>query len=102
MTSRHVLTAFAAATLICLPTESASAGAWEDIHSASAAGRTVFVAVADGPGPGMDAARATAQRAQALAPQSALVELDRRDAAHAAAVERLGLARADVPMVLLI
>lgn len=88
--------------LLPLAPAPADAGVMDDIAAATSAGRLVFVAVADGTGPGMTAAHATAQRAQTLAPQSVVVGLNRKEPTHAAAVERLGLAQVDVPVVLLL
>lgn len=90
--------------LACLPAVSApaEAGVLDDIAAATSAGRLVFVAVSDGAGPGMTAAHSTAQRAQALAPQSVVVGLNRREPSHATAVERLALGQVEVPVVLLL
>jgi hypothetical protein len=92
-----------ALTLACLGASArpAAAGAPEDLAAASASGRTVFVAVGDG-APGVATARSTAERARSLAPESVALGLDLRDPGHAAAAGRLGLARVEAPLVLLV
>jgi hypothetical protein len=87
--------------LLPLASVPADAGVMDDIAAATSAGRLVFVAVSDGVGPGMTAAQTTAQRAQTLAPQSVVVGLNRKEPSHAPAVQRLGLAQVEVPLVLL-
>jgi hypothetical protein len=79
----------------------ALADAPEDLAAATSAGRTVFVAVGEG-APALAAARATADRAQALAPGSVALGVDLREPGHAGAAQRLGLAKAESPHVLLV
>jgi hypothetical protein len=81
---------------------SAQAAATDDVATANAAGKAVFLIVTDGPGPGLDAARATAAAAHALAPTTSIVELDRRDPAQAPAVAAYRVAAAPVPLLLVI
>lgn len=81
---------------------SVQAAAHEDIASANAAGRTVFLVLTDAAAQGTDDARAAARRAQELAPASTVVELNRSDPASAPVVERYRLKAAPVPLVLVI
>lgn len=70
--------------------------------AANTAGRPVFLVVTEGPGPNLDAARASARDAQVLIPSAVVVELDRRDPAQADAVAKFRLAAAPLPLVLVI
>jgi hypothetical protein len=80
----------------------ADAGALEDIAAANAGGRSVFVALVDGPDAASEAVRAAAREAHGLVKDSALVEVNRRDPAHAPALARLGLAESPAPLVVLV
>lgn len=78
------------------------AAALDEIGTANAAGRTVFLVLTDAAGTGLAEARATAAAAQALTPASQVVELNRTDPAQAPAVTRYRVAAAPVPLVLVI
>ena len=80
----------------------ATAGALEDVATANAAGRAVILAVADGPGPGLESAKAAAQKAQSYVQGSSVVTLDRRDPAQRAGVDRFGLHEAQAPTLVLV
>ncbi len=80
----------------------ASAAAVEDVATANASGKTVFLLVTDGPGPGLEAGRALVRQGLERVPTAAAVELDRRDPAQAASVARYRVAAAPVPLVLVI
>lgn len=98
-TLRLLLIPLAVLALAGAPAEGA---ATDDVATANAAGKAVFLIVTDGPGPGLEAARAVAAAAQALAPATSVVELDRRDPAQAPAVAAYRVAAAPVPLVLVI
>lgn len=83
-------------------TRPASAGAVDEIGSANAAGRTVFLVVTDAAAQGLEGARQAARDAQALVAGSAVVELNRSDPAQADAVKRFRLAASPVPLVLVV
>lgn len=91
-----------AAGLLTLAPSPAGASALDDVASANAAGRAVLLAVADGPGAGLDAARAVATQAQGLVPNSSVVVLDRKDPTQAATLAPYVLEQAATPAVLLI
>ena len=87
---------------IATTSHDASAAAVEDVASANASGKTVFLLVTDGPGPGLDTGRALLRQGLERVPTAAAVELDRRDPAQAASVARYRVAAAPVPLVLVI
>lgn len=96
------LLALLALLLLLAAPGSARAAAQDELASAQAAGRTVFLVLTDAAAQGVEEARALARRAQELAPQSAVVELNRSEASSAALVERYRLKAAPVPLVLVI
>jgi len=87
---------------IATTSRAASAAAVEDVASANASGKLVFLLVTDGSGPGLETGRALVRQGLARVPTAVAVELNRQDPAQAASVARYRVAAAPVPLVLVI
>ena len=91
--------------LICgllLAGTSAWASAQTDIQAANSQGKAVFVVVTQAGAQGADTAMQIAQRAQTMAPNSAIVVLDRGIGENQVLVQQYRLLGAPVPLILVV
>ena len=80
----------------------ARAGAPDDLRTATAEGRPVFVVVTEASARGTDLARRVSADAAKIVPDATVVELDRGDPANAEVVKRYRLTSAPVPLILVV
>lgn len=91
-----------ALTLLVISGGIARAGAPDDLRTAAAAGRPVFLVVTEAGTKGTELARRVSAEAAQIVGDAAVVELDRGDAGNADVVKRYRLATAPVPLILVI
>lgn len=80
----------------------ASASTQSEIAAATGAGKPVFLVVTQANARGTERAMQIAQQAQGMAPEAAVVVLDRGDEENQELVKRYGLLAAPVPLILVI